>query len=96
MTEEVIIDLPVTETDDLESVTETEAPEEVAPENTQNKECSNISGIEDSGRIMFRGVDMLFLKVNGIQMFTFYEIMSKLCPDTKRGNKILFDDFICT
>jgi hypothetical protein len=86
MSEQAIIDLPVVEG------LATASPKEVAPENTQDlaqdNECStiNISAIEDSGRIMFRGADMSFLKINGIQMFTFYEIMRKLCPDAKRGN----------
>ncbi|CAB3998447.1 Hypothetical predicted protein [Paramuricea clavata] len=88
MSEQAIIDLPVVEG------LATASPKEVAPENpntqlgilAQDNECStNISAIEDSGRIMFRGADMSFLKINGIQMFTFYEIMRKLCPDAKRG-----------
>ena len=77
-----VTDLAVTEGDDLPIVTN---ELEVALEDRDDNECS-LSAIQDSGRIMFRGKNMLFLKVNGIQMFTFYEIMHKLCPDTKRGN----------
>ena len=75
-----VTDLAVTEGDDLPIVTN---ELEVVLEDRDDNECSSI---QDSGRIMFRGKNMLFLKVNGIQMFTFYEIMHKLCPDTKRGN----------
>ena len=78
-----VTDLAVTEGDDLPIVTN---ELEVALEDRDDNECSSLSAIQDSGRIMFRGKNMLFLKVNGIQMFTFYEIMHKLCPDTKRGN----------
>lgn len=84
MTEETLTDLAVTEGDDLNRIVTEEL--EVALEDKENNECSSVPAIQDSGRIMFRGKDMLFLKVNGIQMFTFYEIMHKLCPDTKRGN----------
>lgn len=82
MTEETMTDLSVTEGDNLPIV-----PEELEVElqDREDNEGSS-SAIQDSGRIMFRGQDMLFLKVNGVQMLTFYEIMRKLCPETKRGN----------
>ena len=60
--------------------------EAVAKAAIPNSRCSNVSAIEDSGRIMFRGVDMLYVTINGIQMFTFYEIIGKISPHAKRGN----------
>ena len=82
MTEETMTDLSVTGGDNLSIV-----PEELEVDlhDREDNEGSS-SAIQDSGRMIFRGQDMLFLKVNGVQMLTFYEIMRKLCPETKRGN----------
>ena len=83
MAEQAITDLPVAEGSDLSIMAE--APD-VVPEKTQENECTSAeSAIEDSGRIIFRGTNMLFLTINGIQMFTFHEILHYLCPDDKRG-----------
>jgi hypothetical protein len=81
MTEQAIIDLPIEKGSDASSMAE--APV-IVPETREN-ECSKISAIEDSGRIIFRGTNMLFLTINGIQMFTFHEILHSLCPGDKRG-----------
>ncbi|XP_028398704.1 uncharacterized protein LOC114522253 [Dendronephthya gigantea] len=59
--------------------------ENIESHNKHDIKKSTFNSIEESGRIKFKGEDMLFLTVNGIQMFTFYEIMLKLCQGTKRG-----------
>lgn len=59
---------------------------EAVPTNKDNeRRDAQVSTIEESERISFRGIDMLRLKVNGMPMFTFHEIMQKISPNSKRG-----------
>lgn len=80
MAEESLTNLPVTENNDHDSESVRIASNNVS---TKSQKCA----IEDSGRIMFWGENMLYLTINGIQMFTFFEIFTKICPDIKRGKK---------
>lgn len=80
MNEQAAIDPCVMESENGETL-----DENVESYGKQDIKKSSFNSIEGSGRIKFKGEDMLFLTVNGVQMFTFYEIMLKLCQGTKRG-----------